>query len=164
MSPTVHSEQGSALAVTLVIVGVWSFVILALVAFAEVGFGTATSSADLSARVYASEAGAELALTRLATDRDRDCGELPLELELNTEQLDGETVQVDCDRFPIARPEDLIAAGLETRWLVDIEVRIGADGADFEDGRLTLRARALLDDFGPPDAMDITITNWTVLR
>lgn len=164
MSSTVRSEQGSALAVALVVVGVWSFVILALVTFAEVGFGTATNSADLSSRVYASEAAAELALTRLATDRDRDCGDLPLEFELNTEQLDGETVHVDCDRFPVARPQDLVAEGLETRWLVDVEVRIGEDGGNFEDGRLTLRARAFLDDYGPPDPMDITITNWTVLR
>jgi hypothetical protein len=62
----IRDESGSALVVALILVLVWSVAIMAILGFAEAGFGVATGADEERDVVYAADGGAESAITHLA--------------------------------------------------------------------------------------------------
>ncbi len=61
-------DTGSALVLALILIGIWSIAILAVVGIAEAGFGLTVAANDERERVYAADGGIEAAVTYLTVD------------------------------------------------------------------------------------------------
>lgn len=75
-SRDLQSDEGSALVLALVFTAVWSVVILAVLAFAEFGFGVRQGTDRHRADLYAVDGALDAAIAYLETDLAAGCASL----------------------------------------------------------------------------------------
>jgi hypothetical protein len=154
------AEDGSALIIALIFIAIWSFVILAVLTFAEAGFKLSVGSTAQRDQVYAADGAVEAAITRLSYRDWYEDGPPP-------EACDSYTFLIEPEADPEGDPPEPIVVEVEVTcrvvqpeanpWVVDLEARIErvVDGSPVMEPRLI--ARVAFDDGTETPAPDADI-------